>query len=152
MSYLAALLAISIRYWYAFLVPEEEMEEHQHAMAKPTLLPDPTCLHLKLLDASETVITAVVTTTSEEATCPLCHQRSTRIHSRYERAVADLPWMGCAVHLELHVRRFFCSNSECVRQIFTERVPTAVERRAIGMLAAIPAPADASSSPLRQRP
>ncbi|HEY6408108.1 MAG TPA: hypothetical protein VIY29_11635 [Ktedonobacteraceae bacterium] len=36
-------------------------------MAKPTLLPDPTCLHLKLLDASETTITAVVTTTSEEA-------------------------------------------------------------------------------------
>ncbi|WP_236065262.1 hypothetical protein [Reticulibacter mediterranei] len=34
-------------------------------MAKPTLLPDPTCLHLKLLDASETTITAVVTTTSE---------------------------------------------------------------------------------------
>jgi transposase len=34
--------------------------------------------------------------------------------------------MGCAVHLELHVRRFFCSNGECVRQIFTERLPTVV--------------------------
>ncbi len=126
MSYLAALLAISIRYWYAFLVPEEEMEGHQHAMAKPTLLPDPTCLHLKLLDASDTAITAVVTTTSEEAECPLCHGRSARIHSRYTRAVADLPWMGCAVHLELHVRRFFCSNPECECQIFTERLPTVV--------------------------
>jgi len=96
MSYLAALLAISIRYWYAFLVPEEEMEGHQHAMAKPTLLPDPTCLHLKLLDASEATITAVVMTTSEEAECPLCHWRSARIHSRYTRTVADLPWI-CAV-------------------------------------------------------
>ncbi|HEY6408107.1 MAG TPA: transposase family protein, partial [Ktedonobacteraceae bacterium] len=48
------------------------------------------------------------------------------MHSRYERAVADLPWMGCAVRLELHVRRFFCTNSECVRQIFTERLPTVV--------------------------
>lgn len=39
-------------------------------MAKPTLFPDPTCLHLKLLDAPETTITAVKTTTSEEAECP----------------------------------------------------------------------------------
>ena len=60
-------------------------------MTKPTLLPDPTCLHLHLLDASDTTITAVVTATSEEAECPLCRQRSARIHSRYVREVADLP-------------------------------------------------------------
>ncbi len=95
-------------------------------MVTPTLLPDPTCLHLNLLDASETAITAVVTTTAEEAVCPLCYHCSTRIHSRYVRAVADLPWMGCAVRLELHVRRFFCTNPECARQIFTERLPNVV--------------------------
>lgn len=95
-------------------------------MAKPTLLPDPTCLHLQLLDGSSTAITAVVTTTSEEAECPLCRKPSGRLHSRYVREVADLPWMGCAVRLELHVRRFFCSNQECGRQIFTERLPTVV--------------------------
>lgn len=96
-------------------------------MAVPTLLPDPSCLHLRLLDASEKAITAVVATTSEDAECPLCHQRSTRIHSRYTRAVADLPWMGCAVRLQLHVRRFFCLNLACVRQIFTERLKSVVE-------------------------
>ena len=96
-------------------------------MAQPTLLPDSTCLHLKLLDASETAITAVVMSTSEDAKCPLCHGRATRIHSRYVRAVADLPWMGCAVSLELHVRRFFCVNQECARQIFTERLPSVVD-------------------------
>ena len=95
-------------------------------MATPTLLPDPTCLHLKLLDASSKTITAVVITTSEEAECPLCHRCSTRIHSRYERAVADLPWMGCAVRMALHVRRFFCCNPACARQIFAERLPTVV--------------------------
>ncbi len=95
-------------------------------MATPTLLPDPTCLHLNLLDASETAITAVVTTTAKEAVCPLCHHCSARIHSRYVRAVADLPWMSCAVRLELHVRRFFCTNQECARQIFTERLPNVV--------------------------
>lgn len=40
---------------------------------------------------------------------------------------ADLPWMSCAVRLELHVRRFFCPNPECPRQIFTERLPSVVE-------------------------
>jgi transposase len=34
--------------------------------------------------------------------------------------------MGCAVHLELHTRRFFCLNKECTRQIFTERLPSVV--------------------------
>ena len=95
-------------------------------MATPTLLPDPTCLHLNLLDASKSAITAVVTTTAQEAVCPLCQRCSARTHSRYVRAVADLPWMGCAVRLELHVRRFFCPNPECTRQIFTERLPTVV--------------------------
>ena len=38
-------------------------------MATPTLLPDPICLHLNLLDASESAITVVVTTTAQEAVC-----------------------------------------------------------------------------------
>jgi transposase len=104
----------------------KKMEGYQCTMATPTLLPDPTCLHLKLLDASEVAMKAIVVTTSEDAECPLCHQRSMRIHSRYVRAIADLPWMGCAVHLELHVRRFFCPNVACKRQIFTERLPKVV--------------------------
>lgn len=76
--------------------------------------------------ASDHAITARVATTSEDAECPLCHRSSARIHSRYVREVADLPWMGCAVRLELHVRRFFCLNPQCARQIFTERLPTVV--------------------------
>ncbi|HWZ18662.1 MAG TPA: ISL3 family transposase [Ktedonobacteraceae bacterium] len=95
-------------------------------MANPTLLPDPTCLHLKCLEASTSVSTALVETTSSETLCPVCHFRSEKVHSRYVRLLADLPWMGCAVRLELHVRRFFCTNQECARQIFTERLPTVV--------------------------
>ncbi len=34
--------------------------------------------------------------------------------------------MGCAVRLELHTRRFFCLNRDCVRQIFTERLPSVI--------------------------
>jgi len=92
----------------------------------PTLLPDASCLHLVRLEAEEQFILAVVATTASEALCPLCQCRSESVHSRYVRFVADLPWAGWAVRLELHVRRFFCLNKECVRQIFTERLPNVV--------------------------
>lgn len=92
----------------------------------PTLLPDPTCLHLACLEASPRCITAIVTTISPESCCPHCQHPSTHIHSRYVRQVADLPWMGWAVKLELHVRRFFCRNEECACHIFTERLPSVV--------------------------
>ncbi len=92
----------------------------------PTLLPDASGLHLVRLEADEQFILAVVETTSPEALCPLCQCRSQSIYSRYVRVVADLPWAGWAVRLELHVRRFFCLNKECMRQIFTERLPHVV--------------------------
>ncbi len=95
-------------------------------MTNQCMLPDPTCLHLLQLDASTSVIRAKVITTSPKASCPLCHGPSENIHSRYIRLVADLPWMGCAVRLELHVRRFFCGNADCPRSIFTERLPSVV--------------------------
>lgn len=95
-------------------------------MASPTLLPDPTCLHLTCVEMKDQLITAIVSTTAGEGLCPLCKCRSTRIHSRYTRLVADLPWMGCALRLELHTRRFFCPNDQCPRQIFTERLPNVV--------------------------
>ncbi len=95
-------------------------------MVHPTLLPDPSCLHLTCFEMTEQMITAIVSTRAVEGLCPLCQCRSTRIHSRYTRLVADLPWMGCALRLELHTRRFFCSNAQCPRQIFTERLPTVV--------------------------
>jgi len=92
----------------------------------PTLLPDTSCLQLVRLQADEQFLLAVVTTTSSAALCPLCQSCSQSIHSRYVRVVADLPWAGWAVRLELHVRRFFCQNQECMRQIFTERLPSVV--------------------------
>src|SRR2546425_6081760 len=102
------------------------MESTMARPTSPTLLPDASGLHLVRLEADEQFILAVVETTSPEALCPLCQCRSQSIHSRYVRVVADLPWAGWAVRLDLHVRRFFCLNKECMRQIFTERLPHVV--------------------------
>ena len=94
--------------------------------SSPTILPNHASLHLVRLEADEQFILAVVATTASEALCPLCQCSSQSIHSRYVRLVADLPWARWAVRLELHVRRFFCQNKECLRQIFTERLPNVV--------------------------
>lgn len=95
-------------------------------MVDPTLLPDPTRLHLLQLEAEEKVILATVTTTEETARCPLCDCPSDKVHSRYLRVLSDLPWMSCAVRLKLHTRRFFCTNPDCQRKIFAERLPGVV--------------------------
>ena len=92
----------------------------------PTILPDPALLHLVRLEADEQCILVVVETTAAEAICPLCQCHCERVHSRSIRHVADLPWAGWAVRLELHVRRFFCHHQACERQIFTERLPGVV--------------------------
>ena len=55
--------------------------------------------------------------------CPSCSQPSERVHSRYQRTLADLPWATFRVRLEVQVRKFFCGHAGCQRRIFTERLP-----------------------------
>lgn len=95
-------------------------------MTSPPLVPDPSCLHLIRLEADAQRITILVITKATEAACPLCQRPSARVHSRYLRRVADLPWVGWSVQLRLCTRRFFCDNQACHRAIFTERFPTVV--------------------------
>jgi transposase len=53
--------------------------------------------------------------------CPSCGAVSRRVHSRYQRRVADLPLAGRSVVLLVLARRFRCDAVLCSRQIFTER-------------------------------
>jgi transposase len=92
----------------------------------PHLLPDPSHLRLEYLRADTNLITVILSATGSETRCPLCNNPARRIHSRYSRTLADLPWNGVAVRLRLTVRRFFCQISECQRRIFTERLPDLV--------------------------
>lgn len=56
------------------------------------------------------------------AACPVCGTDSHRIHSCYQRHLADLPWAQVTMTIDLAVRRFFCNNGNCSRRIFTERL------------------------------
>ena len=69
-------------------------------------------------------ITLRVRSTPTRAPCPLCATPARRIHSDDGRPLADLPWAQYRVRLQLHVRKWFCRNRACQRQIFTERLPT----------------------------
>jgi transposase len=62
---------------------------------------------------------------STSAACPLCGGSSTRAHSFYSRRLADLPWQGRIVELQVRVRRFRCTSLECRRRIFAERLDIA---------------------------
>jgi transposase len=67
-------------------------------------------------------LTLQVTSTRALVDCPVCQFPTRRIHRRYVRTVADLPWGPWRVVLHLHVRKFFCANGRCPRRIFTERL------------------------------
>jgi transposase len=88
-----------------------------------TILPDPTQVELVRLTETTAGITAIVRAHAASTLCPVCGTRSERVHSRYVRQVADLPWLEVAVCLQLQVRRFFCDQPTCPRVIFTERLP-----------------------------
>jgi transposase len=62
--------------------------------------------------------------------CPDCGHLSSRIHSRSQRKLADLPWSGRSVRLVMQVRRFFCTQPTCLRKTFTEAIPAMAERYA----------------------
>jgi hypothetical protein len=64
------------------------------------------------------------------ATCPACGAWSERVHSRYERRLADLAAGGQETLVHLQVRRFFCSNRLCAAVTFAEQVPALAARRA----------------------
>jgi len=90
------------------------------------LLPDLTILHLAACHVDHTAaqILVSVSATPTTAPCPLCTTPAHRIHSHYDRTLADLPWAEYHVRLQLRVRKWFCRNRRCRRRIFTERLPT----------------------------
>jgi len=91
-------------------------------MSRSTLLPDAGELSLDCIKADRNTITVVVHAAHPAAKCPQCDSPSTRVHGHYQRKLADLPWNGIAVYLQLRTRGFFCVAEGCGQRIFTERL------------------------------
>lgn len=89
--------------------------------ANPTLaLPDG--LEFIALEKRDEVLIMTIASVQVSPCCPLCGTPSTRVHSSYQRQVADLPCGGQQVRLLLHVRKCFCEVNTCQRKIFAERI------------------------------
>ncbi len=92
-----------------------------------TLLPKAPGLKLQDVAINTEMVSLSVESTYPSAACPVCGQKTARLHSRYLRTLADLPWGGRSVRLSLRVRRFRCTDAGCPRRIFAERLPSVVE-------------------------
>ena len=93
-------------------------------MIQPTLVFGlPAHVRLEQIEITPSVVTLSLAVATSEAACPLCQQASHRVHSHYMRTLQDLPCVGKALRLLVVIRRFFCTNQECARKIFAERLP-----------------------------
>ncbi|PZG22599.1 hypothetical protein C1I95_04880 [Micromonospora craterilacus] len=60
---------------------------------------------------------------ADDARCPGRGSKSARVHSRYQRTLADPAIGGRQTLLRMRIRRFFCDNTACYRRTFAEQVP-----------------------------
>lgn len=100
------------------LLVEENPTSHMPLVNLPEV--EGLCLEAVVVEAQQ--ISVTIATTGNQAHCPVCGLASSRIHSRYQRTVADLPLAGVTVRLFLQVRRFRCLTQNCPRRIFCERL------------------------------
>jgi len=78
-------------------------------------------------------------TCAGEAACTGCGVVSRRVHSSYQRRLADTASGGQEVLIDLQVRRFFCGSPACGKTTFAEQVPGLTTRygRRTGQLQAV---------------
>jgi transposase len=87
-------------------------------------LPAALAMEITAIDGREQgTVTIGLASGRASVACPACGAPARRVHSRYQRTLADLPWQGLAVQLSLATRRFFCDAVGCARRIFAESFP-----------------------------
>lgn len=101
-------------------------------MSLMPLLALPSSLEITAYSHQEGRLCVSLLSTQPSSYCPLCGTAAARIHSHYQRRLADLPTAGQPVCFLLSVRKFFCDESTCLRKIFTERLAPFVTPSARG--------------------
>ena len=100
-------------------------------MLTTLLLPDAEQLQLLeeiYLETGKLIMKVIAT--QESYGCPNCGIQSTRVHSQYQRQLADLPCVGIPIRIIWRVRRFFCDNPEYGQITFVEQIPVVAARYA----------------------
>jgi transposase len=99
-------------------------------MSLAAVFPQLRGFHLEQVGTAHDTLTVVATATQRTALCPVCCSLASRVHSRSQRRITDLPCAGRIVTLLIQARRFFCGNPRCPRRTFRERLPTLAVPRA----------------------
>jgi transposase len=87
-------------------------------------------LDLDSIEVQDLTIIVHLHATSPTAACPQCGTAGSRVHSRYQRTIADVAFGGRNLELKLLVRKWICPEASCSRHIFAERFPEVVQRYA----------------------
>ena len=87
-------------------------------------------MDLDSIEVHEQTVIVYLHATSPTAACSQCGTAGSRVHSRYERTIADLAFGGRNLVLRLLVRKWICPEASCSRHIFAECFPELVQRYA----------------------
>ncbi len=96
-------------------------------MLADIMFPTETQLRISGVVMEDESIAISAASANQKGVCPHCMNVSERIHSRYQRHPADVPFAGYAVRLDMTVHRFFCDNKFCDAKTFAERIPDFVK-------------------------
>jgi transposase len=90
----------------------------------------PSTLSLDSIEVQDQTISVHLHATAPTAACPHCGTDGSRVHSCYERTIADVAFGRRCLVLKLLVRKWICPLASCSQRIFAERFPELVQRYA----------------------
>lgn len=96
-------------------------------MQVSTLSADPEAIRILSFVSHQNSITILAQSSKLFGICPVCQSVSKSLHSHYVRQIADLPWHGVPIRIQLQTRKFRCRNELCKQKVFCERLPKVVE-------------------------
>jgi transposase len=86
------------------------------------LFPQVDGLVIEEVELDEGHVRVAARAVASQAVCPQCGEASGRVHSGYERRLADAAVGGRPVVIQLRVRRFRCTGRSCPKSTFAEQI------------------------------
>ena len=101
----------------------------QYGISFEMLLPHLAAVTVEKAEISGDCVWLQARAHADSASCPRCGGSSGKVHSTYQRRLADAAIGGRRVRIRLRTRRFFCGNPECPARTFAEQVSGLTSRR-----------------------
>ena len=101
----------------------------QYGITFEMLLPHLAAVTVEKAEISGDCVWLQARARADSASCPRCGGSSGKVHSTYQRRLADAAIGGRRVRIRLRTRRFFCGNPDCPARTFAEQVSGLTSRR-----------------------